>query len=262
MDVERMETVYVEREDHRIDIVIDRPDHRNSLSRTVVRELTEAFEIAQELEDGRAITLTGEGPVFCAGMDLDMMSGADEAAHHDIVQAVNALFDSIDDCDIPVVVGIKGAGVAGGFELTLPADLRVLGEDAKYAPLETKIGLFPAGGTTQRLPRLVGLTNAKEIVLLADYIDPDEAKQMGLVNEVCADDEVDERTREIADELTRRSPLGVQRALQSFQNAFDMPLEEGLQRERDLCSDLFATHDAKEGFAARLEGREPEFEGR
>jgi enoyl-CoA hydratase/carnithine racemase len=258
----RMENVYVQKDDHRVDVVLDRPEKRNAMSEQVVEELIEAFEFAEDLDDARAVTLTGEGPVFCAGMDLEMMSTVTKGGRPQVTIEINELFDMIDEFQVPVVVGIKGAGVAGGFEITLPADLRVIGENAKYGVAEVKMGLFPAGGTTQRLPRIVGMTNAKEITLLGDYIDPMEAKQMGLVNEVCPDDEVDERTKALGDEIAERSPLGVQRALKSFQNTFELPLEEGLQRERELCRDLFGTRDVEEGFSAALEERTPEFEGR
>jgi enoyl-CoA hydratase len=262
MPLHELDNAYVERDGHRLDIVIDRPDARNALNRDVIADLMEAFEFAQDVNDARSITLTGEGPVFCAGMDLEMMKAADGPVHEAIMDEVNALFDLIDECRLPVVVGIEGAGVAGGFEMTLPADFRIIGETAKYGVLEVKMGLFPAGGSTQRLPRLVGMSNAKAIILLGDYVDPHDAAEMGLIYEVCPDDAVTERTRALGDELAARSPLGVQRALESLNMVWDVPLEDGLEFECLLCRDLFETADAEEGFASRLEGRDPEFDGR
>jgi enoyl-CoA hydratase len=97
---------------------------------------------------------------------------------------------------------------------------------------------------------------------MGDYVEADEARRMGLVNEVCDDDEVDERARQMADELTTKAPLGVEKAIEALNHAGDVPLEDGLRIEQYLSKDLYDTEDAQEGFAARMEGREPEFEGR
>jgi enoyl-CoA hydratase/carnithine racemase len=255
------EKVTVETEGHRADVIITRPEKRNAMDQDVIAGLKTAFEKLGEDDDVRAIALLGEGDVFCAGMDLEMMH---EATQSDgaVGVGLHEMFNKIEEINKPVVVGIKRAAVAGGFELTLPTDFRIIGEEAKYGAVEVNLGLFPSGGSTQRLPRLVGLAAAKEIVLMGEYIDPEEAHRMGLVNEVCDDDEVDERAREMADELTTKAPLGVERAIEALNHAGDVPLEDGLRIEQYLSKDLYDTHDAQEGFAARIEGREPEFEGR
>jgi enoyl-CoA hydratase len=195
-------------------------------------------------------------------MDLEMMHDADAAAHEVVGEAVRDLFDRIESFPRPVVAGVEGAAVAGGFELTLPADFRLVGESATYGVVEVKLGVFPNGGSTQRLPRLVGLARAKELVLTGEYVDPADAERMGLVTEVVPDGAVDERTRAFADRLAENAPLGMTAALEAFDHAFDVPLEEGLDRERDLAAPLYDTRDCAEGFAARIEGRDPEFEGR
>lgn len=247
---------------YRADLVLDRPDKRNAIDRDVIDGLRAALSEISESE-ARAVALLGNGPVFCAGMDLDMMYSYSEEEHHDLGRDLHALFDEVAELDLPVVAGIKKAAIAGGFELTLPADLRIIDEEAKYGAIEINLGIFPSGGSTQRLPRLVGLSRAKEIVLKGEFIEPREAERIGLVNEVVGDAElVDERTRELCDELAEKAPLGMERALQAFRHAFDVPLEDGLRIERYLAKELYGTRDRKEGFQARIEGREPEFEGR
>ncbi|WP_254538226.1 enoyl-CoA hydratase/isomerase family protein [Halomarina litorea] len=252
----------VEIDGHRADVILSRPDKRNAMSRAVIADLTEAFDRVDDHEEVRAVALLGEGPVFCAGMDLPMMRDGDRETHEEVGEELRALFDRIDGFRCPVVVGIKRAAVAGGFELTLPADFRIIGSDASYGVVEVKLGVFPSGGSTQRLPRLVGLARAKELVLTGEYIDPEEAERIGLVNEVCPDEEVDGRARDFADTLTENAPLGMERALRAFDHALDVPLDDGLDVEGYLASPLYETHDRKEGFSARIEGREPEFEGR
>lgn len=252
----------IERDGHRADLYINRPDKRNAMNGDVIADLTEAFRAADSDPDVRAIAFLGKGPVFCAGMDLNMMYESDQGEHMERGGEFRELLDTIDGTTTPVVAGIKRAAIAGAFELTLPTDLRILGEEAKYGVIEVELGVFPSGGTTQRLPRLVGLGKAKEMVLTAEYIDPEEADCINLVTEVVPDEEVDGRTRELADELTEKAPLGIRRAMEALTHTFDVPLDDGLDVEAYLAHDLYDTEDRKEGFKARLEGREPDFKGR
>ena len=257
-----LELVRIEQADHRADVVIDRPEKRNAMNQQVIAELTAAFERVSGADGVRAVTLLGAGDVFCAGMDLEMMRERVEADSDLDRGAFPGLLAAVEDCAQPVVAGIKGAGPAGAFELTLPCDLRVLGEEAKYGVLEVKLGTFPHGGATQRLPRLVGLSKAKEIVLTGEFIDPQEARDIGLVHEVCPDGAVDDRARALADDLCENAPLGLRNAKRALDAALETPLDEGLALERALGRELDDTADYREGFDARLEGREPEFEGR
>ncbi len=253
--------VEVERHDYRCDIYLNRPEKRNAIDQDVIQGLHTAIDSLEERNDVRAATLLGRGDVFCAGMDLEMMLGLATTQDRSPVMGLHEMFNAIEDSAIPIVAGIKRAGIAGGFELTLPTDFRVLGENAKYGAIETKLGLFPSGGSTQRLPRLVGLSNAKELVMLGNYIDPERAESIGLVHEVCSDDEVDEKAKELADELTERAPLGVQKAKKALNHAGDVPLRDGLEIEQYLAEELYQSEDAREGFEARIEDREPEFKG-
>lgn len=252
----------IDLEEHRADVHINRPEKRNAMNRGVLADLTEAFRAVDADDEVWAVAFLGTGEVFCAGMDIDMMYEYDADQHWDLHQDVHELFDTIDAMTTPVVVGIKAAAIAGAFELTLPADFRILGENATYGVSEIKMGIYPGGGSTQRLPRLVGLARAKEIVLRGEFVDPAEAERIGLVTEVVPDSEVDERAREFADELADRAPLGMERALEAFQHAFDDPINRGLEVERYLSKELFSTRDRIEGFEAWMEGRDPEFERR
>lgn len=252
----------IETEDGRADVYLNRPDQRNAMDRDVIADLTTAIDQVDRDESIRAITLLGKGPVFCAGMDLDMMHEYDVNEHDTLHRELGALFERIDTTTTPVVAGIKRAGIAGGFELSLPADFRILGEEAKYGVIEVNLGIFPHQGSTQRLPRLIGLAKAKELVLTGEWIDPDAAVQCGLVNEVVPDADVDDRARSLADDLTTKAPLGVAAALRAFQQTFDVPLEDGLAYANQLALGVYDTADRREGFEAQLEGREPAFEGR
>ncbi|MFC6717114.1 enoyl-CoA hydratase/isomerase family protein [Natrialbaceae archaeon GCM10025810] len=247
--------------DHRADVVLSRAEKRNAMNEDLMNDLVEAFRTVDGTEDVRAVTLLGDGPVFCAGMDLEMMRERvepDADIDRDLFPEV--LF-AIEEARQPVVAGIKRAAPAGAFELTLPCDFRILGSEAKYGLLEVALGTFPHGGGTQRLPRLVGLSKAKEIVLTGEFVDPGEAERIGLVHEVCDDDAVDDRARAFADDLAENAPLGLEYGKRALNAAFDIPLERGLAYERSLGHELDHTRDYREGFEARLEGREPEFTG-
>lgn len=252
----------LEYEGHRADVYLDRPEKRNAMNRALIADLTQAIERVDAADDVRTVAILGHGEVLSAGMDLRMMRESDPEALRAVHAELRELLDAVDDLSKPSVVGIKRAAPAGAFELTLPADFRILGEDAAYGVIEVELGIFPHGGTTQRLPRLVGLGKAKEMVLTAEYVDPEEADRINLVTEVCPDGAVDDRAREFADDLCEKAPLGVERALEALDKAFDVPLEAGLDVEGYLAEDLYATRDREEGFAARMEDREPEFEGR
>ncbi|QSW98384.1 enoyl-CoA hydratase/isomerase family protein [Haloterrigena alkaliphila] len=247
--------------DHRADVYLSRPDKRNAMTVPLMRDLIEAFERVDADDDVRAVTLLGEGPVFSAGMDLEMMRDRVESDSEIDRDVFPEVLDTIETARQPVVAGIKGAAPAGAFELTLPCDFRVIGRDAKYGLLEVALGTFPHGGGTQRLPRLVGLSNAKEIVLTGEFVDPEDAAEMGLVHEVVDAEAVDERAKAFADDLCENAPLGLRKGKQALNAAFDMPLEHGLEYERQLGHELDDTRDYREGFEARLEDREPEFRG-
>lgn len=262
LDDSDLEYARIERDDHRVDVIIDRPEKRNAMNHGVISDLTTAFERVSGTDGVRAVTLLGAGDVFCAGMDLEMMRDRGDGESEVDAPAFPELLEAVDTCAQPVVAGIKHAGPAGAFELTLPCDFRVIGSEAKYGVIEVQLGTFPHGGATQRLPRLVGLSKAKEIVLLGDFVDPEDAAEMGLVHEVCPDEAVDDRARALADELCTNAPLGLRNAKLALNAAMETSIEKGLEYERALGRELDDTHDYTEGFTARLEGREPEFEGK
>jgi enoyl-CoA hydratase len=252
----------VETEGHRAEVILDREEKRNAMSEPLLRDLRAAFETVGELEDARAVVMLGEGPVLCAGMDLNMMRERADAPDEFDNELFPDLLDTIADCRLPTVAAIHGAAPAGGFELSLPFDFRVIGSDAKYGVIEVQLGTFPHGGATQRLPRLVGMAKAKEFVLAGEFIDPEEAERHGLVNEVVEPGAVKERARDLADDLGANAPMGMVRAKESLNAAPEMSIDEGLAFERSLGREIYDTRDYREGIQARLDGREPDFENR
>ena len=254
--------VLLDVEGHRADVVLDRPEKRNAMNGALLRDLKSALEEVDTDDDVRVMTLSGNGPVFCAGMDLEMMRDRGGGEGDSLDVGLDDVTQFIEGMDVVSVASIKRGAIAGAFELVLPVDFRIISRDAKYGVIEVSLGIFPSGGATQRLPRLVGLSKAKEIVLSGEYVDPVEAADIGLVHEVVNDpDDVDERAKAYADELAENAPLGMESARELLNSALDMPLDEGLAFESAMGEQLTETDDYTEGFTARIEGREPEFEG-
>lgn len=250
-------------EDNRADVVLNRPDKRNAMNQPLLRDLRTALEEVEDDDSVRAMTLLGNGSTFCAGMDLEMMRERGESDQPELETSLDDITHFIDNMATPSVAGIKGAAIAGAFELVLPVDFRVINEEAKYGVVEVKLGLFPSGGATQRLPRLIGLSKAKELVLTGEYIDPEEAEQCGLVHEVVGEaSAVDDTARDWASGMSKNAPLGLEYGRKMLNNAFEMPLEQGLKLEGQYGDRLVLTDDYDEGFEARIEDREPEFEGK
>jgi len=255
--------VKLEVADRVAEVRLNRPEKRNAMNEALLSDLRAALGEVEADDDVRALVLLGEGPVFCAGMDLEMMRDRGDGESPEMETSLDDVTHFIDDMSVPSVAGIKGAAVAGAFELVLPVDFRVIDSEANYGLLEVNLGVFPSGGATQRLPRMVGLSKAKELVLTGELIDPEEAADCDLVHEVVDDaDDVGDRARAWADNLADNAPLGMQHAREMLNSALDMPLSEGLELESARGQQLVDTDDYTEGFTARLEGREPEFEGK
>lgn len=253
--------VSIERDGRRGEVYLTRPRKANAMTIDLMKDMVEAFRRLDADDEIWAITILGQGDVFSAGIDLDLMRSRTDPNASVELEVFSRVLGVIENTRQPVVAGIKGAALAGAFELTLACDLRVIGREAKYGLIETQLGTFPHGGGTQRLPRLIGLSKAKELVLTGKTIDPEEAYRIGLVHEIADDEEVDEHARSLADDLCENAPLALRHGKRALNASFEMPLEQGLEYERTLGLQLDSTHDYREGFEARIEGREPEFRG-
>ena len=257
-------TVRLERRAAAAVVTIDRPDQRNALSRQTVLDLG---RVGRELsgDDGvRLVVLTGAGDkAFCAGADLkERVTMSD-----DDVRDMLALYASelvwLERSPFPVVAALNGAALGGGLELALTCELRVAAPHAVLGLPETSLGIIPAAGGTQRLPRLVGHSKALELVLLGARIDALEARAMGLVNRVSPAE-----TPVVDDALTWLSPIldgapiAQRAALVAVRAARETALDEGLALERRAYEECLASDDRREALRAFAEKRKPVFRGR
>jgi len=242
---------------------IDRPDARNALNETVRAELKRVLAAVGDDPAVRVVVLTGtaEAKAFVAGADVT------ELRERSLVEQREAsdpprVYEAVADCPAPVIARINGHALGGGCELAMACDVRIAHERAKLGQPEITLGIIPGGGGTQRLPRLVGSGQAMRLALSGELIDAAEAAEIGLVEAALPDGEFDDRVTELASSMAAHSPIALRRAKEAIQAAASLPLEQGLDHERELFLGLFETHDKNEGIDAFLEDRDPEFEGR
>lgn len=243
-------------------LTINRTDRKNSLS----RGLLDAFEAMQARvgseQDLRALVLTGAGDVFCAGADLKERAGMSENDVRTQLGRYQNALGWLETSPLPVVAAINGAALGGGLELALLCDLRVAARSAVLGLPETRLGIIPGAGGTQRLPRVVGLARAKRMILLGEQVDAKEALRIGLVHETAEDATLLEETLRFIRPIEEGAPIAQAAALAALDLALELPLDQGLQRERREYEKCLQSEDRKEALLAFGEKRAPRFQGR
>jgi enoyl-CoA hydratase/carnithine racemase len=234
----------------------------NSLSTALLARLAERVTEIEATPTVRAVVLTGEGQYFSAGADVKEMSVMDRTTAPAIVARGQALFSRIERLHPPVVAAVNGLAVGGGLELALACDLRVAGESAKFGALEVSIGLAPAYGGTQRLPRLIGTAKAKELIFTAGMIPASEALKIGLINKMVPAGQELRAARDLAHTIAQKAPKAVQASKRAIQEGRELSLVEGLKLEASLLeTEVLPSEDLGEGLAAFIEHRPPKFKG-
>ncbi len=239
-------------------VTIDRPKRRNAIDLTTIRALYAALDQLADDRQVRCVIVTGTGDtVFVSGADIGELRQRRRA---DALAGLNnRLFTAIERHPQPVIAALNGAALGGGFELALACDLRIAVEGAKLGFPETGLGIMPAAGGTQRLPKLVGLARAKELVLTGELITAAEGLAMGVVNRVVPPAELMPAARRMAERIAKKAPLAVELAKASLNQSGDMPMTTGLEMENVAQAILFESADKEEGMSAFLDKRRPEF---
>lgn len=240
-------------------LTLNRPEARNALTSEVLNQLARRLEEAEHDVSIRCVIITGGPEVFAAGSDVREM--ADKSALDVVIDERQGSWKCIRGFSKPLIAAVNGFCLGGGNELTMMCDIIVASSNAKFGQPESKLGLIPGAGATQRLTQVIGKARAMRYILTGDLFSAQEAFDWGLVSEVVEGD-ANDRALELAAAIAEKSPIAVGFAKQAVLAACDGALDHGFNQERRLFSMLFATEDRREGVAAFLEKRKPEFKGR
>ena len=234
---------------------------RNSLTRALVAALLEELVERLPRSGTHVVVLTGEGETFCAGADLKERTGMSLEEVHRFLDNLALLMDGIEQSNVIFIAALNGSAFGGGTELALACDLRLAATGAELALTEVSWGIVPGAGGTQRLPRLVGLGLAKELILTGRRVSSDEGRSIGLLNDVVQREALLTAALEVAARISRHAPIAVAGAKRTLNAALDLPLAEGLLFERRQYETTLGTKDRLEGLAAFREKRPPNYRG-
>jgi enoyl-CoA hydratase len=256
------ETITLERDGAVAVLTINRPDKRNALNSAVRAEIIHALDEVRDDDGVRVLVFTGAGEkAFIAGADINEFAQRTPLEQRQAMTG-RRVFNEIAAFPKPTLAMINGFALGGGCELALACDIRLAADSARLGQPEINLGIIPGGGGTQRLPRVVGMGQAMRLVLSGELIDAQEALRIGLVDLVFPPAELREQTLHLATAMAARSPVALQMAKAAIRAAAEMPLDAGLAYETELFITCFASEDRREGVAAFLEKRSPEFRGR
>jgi enoyl-CoA hydratase/carnithine racemase len=263
--------VLLEVADHVATITLNAPERMNTISGPMLDQLSEMLLTADKDPNARCIVLTGAGRAFCAGLDLSVQSGKGDSlgvldgdgssnmVEFDLRNAPPVVLHNI---DTPVICALNGGAAGYGFDIALGADIRVASDKAKLAPGFAKRGILPESGGTWLLPRLVGYARAAEISFTGRTLLADEALELGLVNHVVPADDLMKFSHSLATEIASNAPLAVRAIKRMMRAAETETFEQNVHHVFLQLLPLFRTKDFREGVAAFLEKRDPDFHGR
>jgi len=245
-------------------LTLNRLEAMNAITQRMKDELAAALDAIDADDTARVLLITGAGAkAFCAGADIKERAGSQPTPAEFVFrqQATHRLFTRIEQFDKPVVAAINGVAFGGGAEIALCADIRLMADTAAIGLTEVNLGIIPAGGGTQRLPRLVGAAKAKELIFTAARLKADEALAIGLVNRVVPAAELMVQALDLARSIAVKPPLAVRMAKQAIDKGMQTNTQTAMAFELYAAAILFDTEDRKEGMRAFIEKRAAVFRG-
>jgi len=246
-------------------LTLNRPESLNAFSVQLLNEFAQAIGEARFNREARVVIITGSGgekQSFSTGADLKERASMTEDAVRRFIFTIRSTFTAVENLPQPVIAAINGFAFGGGLELALACDMRIASEKALVGLTETSLAIIPGGGGSQRLPRLVGIAKAKELIYTARRISAKEALAIGLVNQVVPPDQLTEASRGLAMEIAQNGPIAIQQAKFAVNRGMDAPIEVGLNIESNAYAICIPTEDRLEGLRAFTEKRKPTYKGR
>ena len=238
-------------------ITISRPKAMNALNSAFFNEFNSMLDEVENTETIRVLVVTGEGKAFVAGADIAEMSNFDGKQGKDFSTVGQATFSRLEKLKIPVIAAINGFALGGGLELALGCDFRFASTKAKLGQPEVSLGLIPGYAATQRLSRIVGLSNALYLLMTADMISGQRAYEMGLVQKVVEPDELMNEVMKTAKSLASKGENAVAQVKAVCRQGAEMKFADGEKLEAEIFGSMFDTDETKEGISAFLEKRKP-----
>ena len=242
---------------------LDRPSTKNALGRQILTEFRQTLA-GLHLDPAVRVVVVHSlvRGTFCAGADLKERAAMSPAEAAAFVQGIRSAFNELEDLPMPTIAAIEGGAFGGGLELALAADLRVAGSEARMGLVETALAIIPGAGGTQRLPRLIGISRAKELIFTARRFGAEEASQWGLVDRLVAAGEALPGALALAREILPNGPVALRLAKQAVNRGSELNLASGLAFEQVCYAQVLSTEDRLEGLAAFREKRRPHFRGK
>ena len=255
------ETLLLEPHDGVAVIRLNRPQALNALNGQLMDELTAALDAAEADDAVRCIVITGSDRAFAAGADIKEMAskGYVDVYREDFI---TRNWERVTRCRKPVIAAVAGYALGGGCELAMMCDFIIAADNARFGQPEITLGVSPGAGGTQRLTRLIGKSKAMDMILTGRMMDADEAERSGLVSRVVPLASLMEEVLATAAKIAALSPVSLMLTKEMVNAAYETTLSEGVKLERRLFHSMFAFEDQKEGMAAFVEKRKPDFKGR
>lgn len=243
-------------------ITINRPKAYNAINFEMLKEFDQVFSDIENDAEVKVIIIAGSEKYFAAGADLTEVSNiASPVEAYEFVRLLDVLH-RMERMDKPVIAAISGFALGGGCELSMCCDIRIAAENATFGQPEIKIGLIPGAGGTQRLPRLIGMSKAKELLYTGDSIDANEAYRLGLVSKVVPVDALMDEVRALAAKIARQPGAALRATKLAVNGGIDLDMKAAIAYEARCFEILFSTEDQKEGTKAFVEKRKPVFKDR
>ncbi|MFI0419208.1 enoyl-CoA hydratase/isomerase family protein [Spongiactinospora sp. 9N601] len=246
---------------HIATVTLDRPDVLNAVNTPMYRCLLAVFAKIEDAADVRCVVVRGRGRAFSVGADRTERATMTDDELRRRRRLVPRVFSAMYHCSRPVIAQVHGYALGGGLELALSCDIVVATQDAVMGLVETTLGTMPAGGGTQLLPRLVGLSRAKELIFTGRRFTGAEARQWGLVNNAVPAADLDASVGALAAEISAAAPLAVAQAKRAIDLSTRLEIDSGVELEAELYNRLLTSTDRLEGLAAAREGRSARFRG-
>lgn len=257
-----MNMIKLEKQENIAILRIDRPEAMNSLNAQVLSELADGLDEIENDCGIKAVIITGEGKAFVAGADIAFMHGLDEQSGYDFGRLGQQVFRRIETMEKPVIAAVNGFALGGGCELAMACDIRIASERAKFGQPEVGLGIIPGYSGTQRLPRLVGKGKAMELILTGNIITAETAGSIGLVDQVVPQESLMDEALAMARKIAGNGPVAIAYAKKAIQQGTELSdMDAAILLEADYFGKCFSTSDQKEGMAAFLEKRKPQFTG-